>query len=679
MRKHHNNRTKALIFSGLSFALSVAHCQQGDSIAQVIDLESVTVNALSLPSNSFEFPGALASISNDQLGIADQSLLTAELNQIPGAFMHSGALNTNRITIRGIGSRTPFATNKIRAFYGHIPLTDGGGETTIEDIDLSLIGSIEVQKGPNASNFGSGLGGTLIIEPSSDSNALMLHGGIGSFGLIRSGVNFSLNENGTFLRMGFSSQRTDGYRENNQVNRTNYFLNWKKDTNMGETGFLVLHTDQKAFIPSSLSITDYHNNPERAAFTWGQAKGFEDYSKTIFGVQGVEQLSDGYRMEYAVYALARNNDEPRPFNILEDRVFGGGSRLMGVSVRDRLEWSWVFEGYSDEYRFKTYENLYEDFPNQGSIRGDQLSDDEERRSFINYGFSGRYRLSDKTNLEAGVNLNRTWYRFNGESKTFDFLISPKFSLTHSITPDLITYLTVSHGFTPPSPEETLNESGGFNLEIQPETGWNREVGLKGNFRRITFTLATFSIDIQDLLVTRRTAEDVTYGINAGSTIHEGVEFEIDGLVFSSGRKQLTVQGSYSLNRFRFNEFVDDEEDYSGNELTGVPGSQAAASLDSRWGLVRAGIEYQFIDEMPITDDNSLYSENYELVNAYVGLSMTLKKWTLFSTLRVMNMGDEKYASMFNINAQAFGGGEPRYFYPGLPRNWQINFSLKYHL
>ena len=79
--------------------------------------------------------------------------------------MHSGALNTNRITIRGIGARNPYGTSKIRCFYEDIPITNGDGESNIDVFELSSISNIEIIKGPNSSVYGSGLGGAIRLNP----------------------------------------------------------------------------------------------------------------------------------------------------------------------------------------------------------------------------------------------------------------------------------------------------------------------------------------------------------------------------------------------------------------------------------------------------------------------------------------------------------------------------------
>ena len=40
-----------------------------------------------------------------------------------------------------------------------------------------------------------------------------------------------------------------------------------------------------------------------------------------------------------------------------------------------------------------------------------------------------------------------------------------------------------------------------------------------------------------------------------------------------------------------------------------------------------------------------------------------------------NIFDVKYASGVVINARGFGGRDPRYYYPGLPRNYFISLSF----
>jgi len=415
---------KALITSGLLLLTLVANSQE-DSL-RVVDLQSVTVNALALPSDNFAFPGMVGRIDQTSLANTDPTIITPALNKIPGVYMHSGALNTNRITVRGIGSRTPFATNKIRAFYGEIPLTDGGGETTIEDIDLSLIQNVEVQKGPSSSSYGAGLGGVILLRPQQPSkSSLTLNAGAGSFGLRRYGGLLQHTQNGKSLIMGFQTQHADGYRDNNTLDRSNYFLGYTQTGKRSDTHIMVLHTRQKAFIPSALNEEDYRNEPTKAAFTWGQAKGFEDYDKTLLGIYRDRRLSENLQLKYALYLNHRDNYEPRPFNILDDQVIGGGGRWRVIWETHNFTLQSGLELYRDTYEWQTYENLYESF-DRGSVQGDLLSDNKEIRYYQNYFVQSRWQIMEQTTLEAGVNINQTGYRFNTtarneESTKFDLI------------------------------------------------------------------------------------------------------------------------------------------------------------------------------------------------------------------------------------------------------------------
>jgi iron complex outermembrane receptor protein len=101
--------------------------------------------------------------------------------------MQQGALNTNRISIRGIGSRAQYGTQKIKAYYEGIPLTTAEGSSTIEDIDMETIGS-EIIKGPNSTSFGSGLGGVINLfarEIPMDEFQTKSTTTYGSFGLLK--------------------------------------------------------------------------------------------------------------------------------------------------------------------------------------------------------------------------------------------------------------------------------------------------------------------------------------------------------------------------------------------------------------------------------------------------------------------------------------------------------------
>ena len=55
-----------------------------------------------------------------------------------------------------MGSRTPYSTNKIKAYINNIPLSNGVGELSLEDFGIDIFSQIEVTKGPNSSIYSYG-------------------------------------------------------------------------------------------------------------------------------------------------------------------------------------------------------------------------------------------------------------------------------------------------------------------------------------------------------------------------------------------------------------------------------------------------------------------------------------------------------------------------------------------
>ena len=111
------------------------------------ELKEVIINANHIPKKLKKATASIDIISLKDIEISNNTDFAPILNRTPGVFMQSGALNTNRITIRGIGSRNLFGTAKIRAYFKDIPLTNGSGEKTIEDFELASISRFEIIKG----------------------------------------------------------------------------------------------------------------------------------------------------------------------------------------------------------------------------------------------------------------------------------------------------------------------------------------------------------------------------------------------------------------------------------------------------------------------------------------------------------------------------------------------------
>ena len=197
--------------------------------------------------------------------------------------------------------------------------------------------------------------------------------------------------------------------------------------------------------------------------------------------------------------------------------------------------------------------------------------------------------------------------------------------------------------------------------------------------RLQFNLALYRLDIRNLLVSRRTAEDQFIGINAGRTQHDGLELALEYQWVKSESLNLSTFLNYTLNDFVFKEFIDGDNNFSGNDLTGVPSDILNAGIDFKTGFGLYGnINFQYVGSIPITDSNSLFSDSYNLTNIKVGYQFSAGEKLKFNAFFGLdNVFDEEYASQILINARGFGGNAPRFFYPGNPINYYTGINANY--
>ena len=173
------------------------------------------------------------------------------------------------------------------------------------------------------------------------------------------------------------------------------------------------------------------------------------------------------------------------------------------------------------------------------------------------------------------------------------------------------------------------------------------------------------MNIKNLLVAQRVGEDQFIGKNAGNTRHQGIELQLDYRLNLSAATTFSTSIGFTISDHSFIDFVDGDNDFSGNPLTGVPkhrlhlGTRLEYKKDFYWNT-----SYQFVDEIPLTDANSLSSESYGIINSRMGYAKNIsEKFTIGLDFGVNNLFNTTYARSVLINAVGFGGNEPRYFYP----------------
>jgi iron complex outermembrane receptor protein len=416
-------------------------------------------------------------------------------------------------------------------------------------------------------------------------------------------------------------------------------------------------------------------SPEKAAPNWYAVKGYEDYTTGQFGLSLNFNPGQDKKFSVATFGSMRDADELRPFNkLIEQSQYSGlranfqKSFFKGTSEHTLITGIEVFR---ERYNWSTVSN-----ENEGGI----LSDNHEKRSYENIFLQFESEIKDKLYFSTGLNSNLTRFIYNDRflkdgdqsgSHKYKPIISPRFGVSYILSPSISFFGNLSHGFSTPTFEETLLPQGQINPEIKPETGWNTEIGMRmHSSERFQGSVSYYRIHINNLLVARRTGEDAYMGVNAGKSLHPGLEAELRLSLLPPGSvPSLIFNGNITLTNYHFLDFTDNDNDYSGNALPGTPDNTWLASVNFKpVKNIEFTAWHRHAGKMYLDDANSDYSKQYGITNIQIRLSFKTKLTAIGLKTGIMNIFDVRYASMLAINAPGFGGNLPRYYYPGDPRN-----------
>jgi len=623
------------------------------------------------------------------------------LNQIPGVYVFSGALNTNRITIRGIGARTLFGTDKLKMYYENIPVTDGSGFSSIEQYDLENLSQIEVIKGPKGTSFGANLGGAIILSPKKAlgrSTNFSNNFTAGSFGLLKNHLSFNHFDGKLRLGLQYGHLETDGYRQNSNFERDGFLLNTSYQINAkNKIALLVNHIDFTAQIPSSLGATAFEEDPQQATFVWRVSQGFETNNYTLVGLNYSHKFNDNLENSTSIFYNYLDKEEAAHFAIFDEITKGFGFRTKFSGnfnfFEKNTDYSFGAELFKDEYDWDEFENLWRDNNENGSLKGAQVTRNKEFRSQWNAFGNFLLPFTEKFSAQFGLSLNKTQYDYRdlfnsglenkNAERNFKAILLPNLNLSYSFSENQELFANISRGFSNPGLEQTLNPEGVINPDIAQETGTNFELGTNLYFdeKRFQLNLSIYQMNIKNLLVAERISEDRTVWQNAGKTRHRGLEIAMSYHWQISKNIQLSPFVNYTLTNHSFIEFIDDGDEFSGNPLTGVPKQRRTSGIQSKlftnfyWNIV-----HQHVSEIPLTNAADLYSEAFTVFNTRLGyLKKISEHFTIGVDFGINNLFNKVYAQSVLINTQGFGGSEPRYFYPGDAQNYYGSLRLGYKL
>jgi iron complex outermembrane receptor protein len=645
---------------------------QVDTVAPITDtLTEVRVSAFGLNKNWKEVPASVGRINSKQIEYIGTNNLLPAVNTIPGVRMEERSPNSYRLSIRGSLLRSPFGVRNVKVYWNGLPLSDGGGNTYFNLIDATQLSSLEIIKGPAASVYGANTGGVVLLKSvipfaNKPQNQYQLAINGGSYGLLQQQAIWQYQGTSFSSKLIQSHQQSDGYRQQSASQKDNITWLASYKYKQHQFNFISFYTALYYQTPGGITLAQMQQNPTLARQA---ANGLPSaiqqqtaiYNNTFFvGLNHNYIINQAWSTEVGVVLHHTNFKNPFITNYEKrnELNLGANGKLIYKKQLQQLQLQWLTGG-----EILANHSKIDNYANKGGVVDTvQYKDDV----YINQWFAfTQIQLSgNRFNMSAGFSANNQNYRYKRLTdanpifikKAPDVVVMPRLAALYQITKKVSFYASLSKGFSPPSLAEIRPNSNQFNTTLQPEYGWNFELGVKGNLwqNRILFDINYYNFRLQNAIVTRNNADGTQYFVNAGDTKQNGLEVWLQHQLLRNGShfiKSIQHTESYSYQPYQFVAYKQSANNYSGNQLTGVPKHILVNGLQITMakGLF-FNVAHTYTSAFALTDANDIFTEAYNLLQAKAGINLKVKKANVQVYFGGDNLLNQVYSLGNDINA-----------------------------
>ena len=640
-------------------------------------------------------PASVNVLSPAQLKLQPDNSLVSALNTVPGVRIEERSPGSYRLSIRSSTLRSPFGIRDVKLYYDDIPLTDAGGNTYLNAIDVNSVQGLEVLKGPDGSLFGANSEGVVLISPVNrnvDSSFLSAGVNTGSYGLFHENVAIQGNTGNNQLTVNQAYQTYNGYRQNSAMNR-NYIqavdkLNYNGHDQLRIMGF---YSNLNYETPGGLTLAQSEADPSAARPPTKTIPGAIQqkaaiYQKMLFGgIVNEYHLSD--RVKNVLSIFGTYVDFANPFITNYEQRYEGtyGFRTyfeLDAKPNQKVDWK---ANLGIEWQ-----QTNSDINNYGNRNG--VRDTAQTLDKINtnqHFIFGRYAavINKRFHIEGALSLNFYDYDFrnvypNNEAaftnRHFTPQLMPRIAATYQITNDFSWRASVSRGYSTPTTAEIRPTDNIINSGLQAESGYNYETGfrLRNADESMYLDASVFYYHLQNAIVERLNPDETEFYINAGGTNQVGAElYFTDWIIHQNNTnfiRGLQVNESITFSKFSFSNYEFAGDNYSGNQLPGVPRSVFVTSLQVKFPQrFYLFVQHNYTARIALNDDNSVFANHYNLLQAKAGWQCNIgPKTHLGLYIGADNLFNEKYSLGDDVNAVG-----NRFFNPAPPRNYYAGMSF----
>lgn len=630
------------------------------------------------------------------------------LRGVPGVQIHNrfNLAVGERIAVRGFGPRSQFGVRGVRILVDGIPATLPDGQATLDHLDLAGLGRVEALRGPNAALYGNAAGGVLhfqTIDPAlqpANVGVRWTGGTLGSSVGAQPGTEVSHgmwtlegSATGTSgsagYRVGFSRTDFDGFRRNPNSDdgeaygsATRSVVNGTLSLPLAEGTLRIVANgvDLEAENPGSLpqAVLDQGN---RAAWGFNVVSGaFKAVQQGQLGAAWTGPVGST-TADFAVWGIRRELDNPIPGAVIDLNRNAGGLRTLFQGRRD-LSGEGAF-GWGVGFETELQSDDRKNFENSGGNAGALTLDQDERVRAAGVFVQGRLDLGGGVSILSGLRYDNISFsvddRFTAGGdpddtgdRTMD-AVSPSLGLVFAAADDVELFGSVGRSFETPTTTELANRpsgAGGFNPDLEPETGLTIEGGVRGTVaERVGLELSVFRTKIENGLVPFEVASDPgrTFFRNAARTHHTGWELSADGRL----ARDVSARVAYTNIDATYDFYETDSDVYSGNAVPGLAPQRLDGVLMFDPGIVFVELRGLWQDDIPVDDAGTASSPSHFLADVRVGVEdLPAGSFSVSPFVAIANALDETYNA--SVVPNAFGS---RYFEPGPGRTFRFGVGV----
>lgn len=588
-----------------------------------------------------------------------------------------------RLSIRGSGLQRTFHGRGLKLMQDGIPtnLADGGFD--FPAIDPMATDYIEVYRGANALQYGSSnLGGSInfISRTGHTAPALEVRSEGGSYGYYRLGVSTGGVKDNVDYFVTANKYHSDSFRDNAQQSADRLTGNVGiKINDQLETRFFFGYTNNDSQLSSSLTKAQLKDNPRQATIIPGQGINARNINVTRVANK-TTVLFDQSKLELGAFYAHKSLYHPIG-------NFGDTTGLIDQTSYDLgLTARWLYSGTLFGLKNEFVAGVSptrgrtdaKNFRNVNAQRGVMLNDFDQKATNVETYLEDRLSLDEQWTVIAGVQYARSKRDSNDQlitasgdqsvHKTYH-QTSPKLGVLYQLQPQVQLFANASRSFEPPSFGE-LNSLVVSSLQAQKGTTF--EIGSRGSSAFIDWDVALYHARLHDELLAVAAAGSplATQTINAGKTVHRGLEFGLTARL----PYQLQWRSSLLINDFK----LDNDPTFGSNRLPGIQRSLLRAELVYRgsdmlenfyigptieWSPQRYNVDFA----------ETLYADSYFLWGIKAGQKIN-QHWSWF--LEGRNLADQKYAATTGV-ARNQNGADGALFLPGDGRTAYLGVTWTY--